>query len=163
MPLVLSGTSGISTNGTNWALQPQSAGYTLQPNVPCFFAVGNQGAPQSTGQVTPFNTALLNNGGYYNSSTYRFTAPVAGIYYFGLYGIMGPNAGGSATSHIRKNGVIQASMHRNITSDNTWEEGACFLYVSLAVGDYVDTYIGDGTLYLDLGNRYSGFSGQLIG
>jgi hypothetical protein len=38
----------------------------------------------SVDSVYPFSEVDINRGNHYNNSTYRFTAPVAGLYYFGF-------------------------------------------------------------------------------
>lgn len=145
-----------------------SSGRVTMPYQPCFQASGNQSATYAS-QVVPFNVSLANNGGHYSTSTYRFTAPVAGYYFFTLHAILGPTGASQALCSIRKNGQVIASMHRNSApSDIYWEQGACSAVIYLAVSDYVDAYISDGTIYV--GNNitgsvpvYSALNGHLIG
>jgi hypothetical protein len=90
MPLVLSGTNGISTNGTTWALTPDSSGRVRMPNQPAFAVRGNQTGTVASGAQLIFTDSasgstpniVFNQGNYWNNSTSYFTAPVAGIYQF---------------------------------------------------------------------------------
>lgn len=144
-------------------------GRVLMPYQPCFQASGNQSTTY-TDQVVPFNVSLTNNGNHYSTSTYRFTAPVAGYYFFTLHAILGPAANGQATVNMRRNGTVVATMHRNTSSSYlfAWEQGACSAVLYLNVSDYVDCYkASDGTIYLGdniTGSAvYSAFNGHLIG
>ena len=56
---------------------------------PAFQAGSTTGfANYSGGSVIPFDVAPINIGGHYNTSTYTFTAPVGGTYFF-HYGVWG--------------------------------------------------------------------------
>ena len=143
-------------------------GRVTMPYQPCFQASGSQNVTYNN-QVVPFNVSLSNNGSNYSTSTYRFTAPVAGHYFFTLHAILGPDGNGNATAHIRRNGTVVASIHRNTSSSYlfAWEQGACSAVLYLNVSDYVDCYIGTGTIYLGSnitgGDVYSALNGYLIG
>ena len=71
------------TNNTT-AMTVDSAGRILTPTRPAFQARGANEAYVTTNPV-PFPTAEVNIGSCYNASTYKFTAPIAGIYYFYAY------------------------------------------------------------------------------
>ena len=68
------------TNNTT-AMTVDSAGRILTPTRPAFQARGANEAYVQTNPV-PFPTAEVNIGSCYNTSTYKFTAPIAGVYYF---------------------------------------------------------------------------------
>ena len=161
-----SSTFVVATTGIE-RLRIDTSGRVTMPYQPCFQASGNQNTTY-TAQVVPFNVSLTNNGSNYSTTTYRFTAPVAGHYFFTLHAIMGPDGSNSAALHIRKNGTIVATAHRNTaTSTLTWEQGACSAVVYLNASDYTDCYIASGTIYLGENitgsSVYSAFNGFLLG
>jgi len=79
-----------------------SDGYVTKPNTP-YFSV--QGSPSIsnftnyTNSVYNFATINSNNGSHYNNSTGRFTAPVAGFYWFSG-GIWSSNSDNSAGTYL---------------------------------------------------------------
>ena len=96
MPLVLSGSNGISTNGTAHALVPDSTGRVRMPLQPAFEVT----APSSIGISSTFATivftsVLRNQGSHYSTSTGLCTAPVAGVYHFSFYALYYPSNEGT--------------------------------------------------------------------
>ena len=85
MPLVLSGSNGISSDSSTWLL-PTALGITVSgsitnPSKPMF--MGQPTTDYSAGGMPTgvmAITALYNNGGHFNSSNNRWTAPVTGWY-----------------------------------------------------------------------------------
>ena len=62
-----------------------NGGIVTMPSQPAFSATGTAGqATYNSGSPFPFNTAITNVGSFFNTSTYTFTAPVAGRYAFFL-------------------------------------------------------------------------------
>lgn len=77
----------IQNTGGTTGLTIDSGGRMLTPARPAFHAKKSGSAAwQSLGgtsQVTiPLDSTTYNVGGHYNTSNYRFVAPVAGIYFF---------------------------------------------------------------------------------
>ena len=77
--------AGSTTDG----LTIDSSGRVTQPTKPIFMAVADStiGLTTSYAELTSFSTALVNVGGHYNTSTGRFTVPVAGTYSFAVASI----------------------------------------------------------------------------
>ena len=67
-------------------LRIDSSGNITKPNNPAFRARASSGGWKSFGNtsfnIMPFNATDCNNGNHYNTSTYKFTVPVSGNYYF---------------------------------------------------------------------------------
>ena len=81
MPLTkISQISSLGNSGVT-GITIDSGGRVLMPTRPQFQARGNNEAYVTTNPV-PFPTAEVNIGSCYNTSTYKFTAPIAGVYYF---------------------------------------------------------------------------------
>jgi C1q-related factor len=134
-----------------------SAGYPLTPNRPAFHAWGGS-AQSGTDFIVQFPTVGYNNGSNYNASTYRFTAPIAGVYFFTFSGMAN-----SATYNrfgLRKNGVLYGD--QKFSANQVYERFSASWIVQLAASDYVDIIDGlqgNG----DIHNDYRDFTGFLIG
>ena len=87
-----------------------SDGYVTKPNTP-YFSV--QGSPSLsnftnyTNSVYNFATINSNNGSHYNNSTGRFTAPVAGFYWFscGLWSSNGDDSNGTYLLNLLRDNI----------------------------------------------------------
>ena len=112
------------------------------PKRPAFIA-GRTGGNQSfTLGTFPLNVARLNVGNHYNTSTYKFVAPVAGVYYFfaqvyynngnGYYrvGFRKTPSGGSAI-------MLNTSALKVVGNDNSQQTS---VIEQLSVGDTVELY-----------------------
>ena len=154
---------------SNSALTVDSGGRVLQPVKPIFMAVADSTISLTTSYVelTSFSTALVNVGGHYNTSTGRFTVPVAGTYSFAVASI----ANTSST-------VYRFRFYKNGSSLNEFElrvepsggaygtNGEYCVYATLAVNDYISIYAksDNGTdAYANAAYRYAYFRGQLVG
>ena len=135
--------------------------YIQQNGVPRFSARG--GATQSsTGPfVVQFTSTDVNVGNCFNTSNYRFTAPVAGDYYF-FYSMMS-SANSYLRSRLRKNGDTYIG-------DETFSENEVYSRTSyasiftLAAADYVEVIMDingndQGPVHPD----YRQFTGFLVG
>ena len=80
----------------------------LQPTKPSFFAHMTGGTwvdNVADDTVLPFNTTLHNIGNHYSTSTYKFTVPIAGVYFF-AFQLYLSNGGGAQYAGIGKNGSL---------------------------------------------------------
>ena len=82
----------FATNGTS-RMEISADGQVTKSSQPSFAAYRNVDGYGLNNQIFPFNTTRYNIGGHFNTSNYRFTAPVAGRYLFNFYSIY--NTGGS--------------------------------------------------------------------
>ena len=126
------------TNGTS-AITIDSAGRVLQPAKPAFMTSGTNYTQISGLSIIIPHTVELNIGGNYNGSTGEFTAPVAGVYLFGFWGLSYPH--GTEVNHISyyKNGnqtFAKAYAQFNGTSQNH-EMVAGSQLLLLDVGDVI--------------------------
>ena len=148
-------------------------GQLLYPDLPIFHAdaVGTGGInlalTSSFVELTVFTNERVNRGNHFNTSTGRFTAPVAGVYEFENYMISG-NANDVFRFQIYVNGVSTGKELRLDTGDTTnadYLNGSMRIYQNLAKGDYVSVYgrsDGGSNAFID-GGTYSFFNGRLIG
>jgi len=154
----------------NTAMTIDASGRILTPARPAFHAYdassGHQELTHASWQAVPFDTTSINTGGHYNTSTYRFTAPVAGLYFFYIQLYM-DKAGGVRYSGIYKNGssVAKSQIGSNNDDDGT---ATATRILELSVNDYVQPYIYHATdttnsFYSNGDGTYSYFMGYLIG
>lgn len=155
MPLVLSGTNGISTNGINAAIQVTPSGHVLKPNQISFFARSNYSSGSGPTGDYVFGDVRHNVGGGYNSSTGRFTAPVAGYYY--ILASTLSRSGGYMNAQIRVNGSIY--VYSEDTRSSNYGQVYPSAIVYLNVNDYVSWYVS----YASYGSTYDWFGGFLVG
>jgi hypothetical protein len=145
-------------SGTAWrniVMQP-NGGYVTVPFQPAFSAYGNS-ATLSSGQTLPYATTTFNIGGNYNTSTYRFTAPVTGVYVF-IWCNKGTANSTFYTALQRNGGGVGSPMEGESPIANPHTHASAI--IQMTVGDYVEVVSGSSTTRLD-GADY--FSGYLLG
>ena len=144
-------------------------GQFLKPLNPCFRARASSGGWKSFGNTNfntmPFNAEDFDSGGNYNTSTYKFTVPVAGKYYFYCQMLHDGTTGNGANA-----GKMQIYVGSDIVafakSGTQGEIVSCSTVWNCAVGQEVycqgetnptnaDDWHGD--------SYYSFFTGYLIG
>jgi hypothetical protein len=122
---------------------------------PAFSVYKNSMPTQTPGTVT-YNTVVLNNGGYMNTSTGLFTAPKAGIYHFTFSGFK-QNGGYNPTSVVFiKNGTQQGSRSYLEGYDN-YSPVSLATTMLLNANDTVGVYLQSGGLHGNGGQEFSGF------
>jgi len=169
MPLVLSGTNGISTNGTNWAIQPDSSGRVRAPLQPSFNAWLNTVTTTVTATgIIPFNATRFNIGNHFSTATGRFTCPVAGVYVFGAH--IGDDDGAEFVGKIATfylNGAAYRDIVEGTTAQNSHFELHCTTLINCAAGDIIDVRSRGGSFTFNNGSDgpafRNGFWGYLLG
>jgi len=138
-----------------------SAGRVTMPYQPAFHVGCNNGTMASNSDIV-WDIVKTNNGGHYSSSTGRFTAPVTGVYHFGLF-VMSLGVGtvdvalrknGADTHHLVPYSSSTGGLHNQLA-------GTAVLHMNQ--GDYVHVHNNNTALYTHASGRHMGFSGHLIG
>lgn len=147
--LTIQNTSGIA------ALNIDSSGRITKPNQPYFYAKGPESnTTLSNGADLNFNNAIINNGNHFNTSTFRFTAPVAGRYLF-TCSFFVITAAGRCT--IKVNNTSYNNLQMDVGGG--FSQSAI---IQLNVGDFVSVgdwqSISGGVFYMG----HSHFSGILL-
>ena len=153
-------TTGSGTRAERMRIS--SVGYVTMPNQPAFHAVRNAGNVSSTG-IFICNAVTFNDGNHYNSSTGRFTAPVAGRYQMNFFVLM--QGGNNVDFIIRVNGSQYAGM--DIRNNSALSSGnftlSCSAIFKLSANDIVDPFISSlasGPVY---GQGLNAFSMHFLG
>ena len=137
-------------------------GYVTKPEHPAFSVYKADHAGQVPAGVYVFNSVSWNKGNHYNTSNGRFTAPVAGYYFF-HFTLQG-YGGGSGGRHVRiqlngtdywNNGTNTPFYDEIAGNHHNWSMGQG---VRMAQGDYVTV-----TSSHQHRGMQSGFSGFLVG
>jgi len=152
------------TTGGTTRMTISTAGHVTTPNVPAFHCASSSSS-LSTGAFILGSTdksqsisAVINNGNHYNTGNGRFTAPVAGFYFFSA--MASPSQGANSGIYIEKNGSqVSGAAYVYGVSYNGSSVSAV---VQLAVGDYA---VGVHVPFNSTSeSQYSGsFTGFLIG
>jgi hypothetical protein len=166
----ISASDGTTYQNTRFSVD--YAGRVKTPNQPSFHAVSTSSG-FTHDSIMVFNTALLNVGSHYNTSNGKFTAPVAGVYFFYHH-----NIGTSASTVIRvkvyyNDSVFstykQIATRQDTSQGNDYAEGHITFAVSLSANDTIKlaTFADDSSsgIYNDNsgGQGFNYFGGYLIG
>lgn len=152
----------VTAAGT--ALSANSSGYVTTPFQPAFFAI-------SSGVITPgsgltkvsFASVTPNISSSFSTSTSRFTAPVAGTYFF--TGLVTYDSTGSASyvgCLFYRNGSNIYSTY-NGKASGQYGQVKNSLVITLSAGDYMELYTdtNSGSVAYEGGRTY--FMGYLLG
>jgi len=147
-------------NGTVFRINAD--GSVITPYQPAFLAQGSHSyVNRGFGVPVDYSSATYNEGNHYSTSTYRFTAPHAGLYHFAAGAIAHASSTGSGGIIIALNG---GSMSRSYQETGSRSRN-CSVTLKLAANDLVDVRLeggGSGDYYY-LGGGYGYFSGYLVG
>jgi hypothetical protein len=151
--------NGPGTGSYNLRLNPYG-GAVLMPQQPAFCATSSGG--YQTAASMPFTSTKVNVNSCFSTSTYRFTAPVAGRYFFTCHVYFDNNTTADGYPRFKLNGATNhgyAYMQGNSDGDKTL---AMSTILDLSANDYVQL-VYTGTLNYYGGVEETQFMGFLIG
>ena len=163
----------FSTGGTE-RMRISSGGIITQPYKPSFFATINGGDnTTNSGGVVPFDQTKHNTGSHFDTSTNKFIAPVAGVYYFctqiwaknGTSNMRFRFAVDDASNSYATDYVTQNGFHGNSVNREDFGYNASIVYY-LDVGDRIYLAVDNTNLtYYTAGasDPHTYFCGYLIG
>ena len=146
------------------AISWDSSGRVTMPYQPAFKArmSTNGNTSVANGSVMPFDTAMYNIGSNFNTSTYRFTAPVAGVYAFSYHSYKN----GSSTPSLIAARVNTNALFRTRVDGSTDTVIVAAFSCYLSANDYVDVVNDSGVTFVAFDNTtgsYTSFEGYLVG
>lgn len=158
-------------DATGTVVALNSSGYLTTPSQPVFSVIKEDGSVTGTTGTTVilFNTVYVNISSSYSVGTGRFTAPVAGTYYFSAMGMLDTSVttNGDLQVCLRKNGSNIAIS--NPPMDGTSVGGMNFAVsaaITMAASDYVDVGFyasNNASKFYAGGGAFNNFSGYLLG
>ena len=142
---------------TQWARIDRFGIYL--PTRPAFRVIGVAGPAQTTANVNLKGVAasvVFNQGSYYDTTSGKFTAPVAGIYSVGL--VCRVAVASLSSIGVFKNGVVSSSNQvcywEADTSTGTATHFGVTGTVILAAGDYLSANITNGSVTFDSNDNW---------
>ena len=144
-----------------------SNGCITTPGQPAFLAWRNQATWSVSAQATfAFNQTAFNIGSHYNTSNYRFTAPITGTYQFNFNSIVSASNVSNGGVYFYKNGAVLnygGMIHWSVEFSNTrWHNVSYSPVAYLNANDYIEVRNGSVTANYH-GNHWSQFAGYLVG
>lgn len=135
----------IQHSGGTTALTIDSSGRIVQPAKPAFRAYKNssQSVTQNTWTKLEANTETFDIGGNYDTSNYRFIAPVDGIYFFHGQWFGSVNAGRGVAA-LYKNGSQTGETTQTLVVPTTTNGGMTYTttgLLQLVATDYIEFYM----------------------
>lgn len=155
----------VATTGLE-RLRIDSSGRMTLPYQPSFHATGSAGGISFSGNLKiPYDTEYFDVGGNYDQANYRFTAPVAGKYFFYASYLTFPNADPAyVTMVIAKNGTTSYGNGFKRATNSAQEDRNLSTILDLAQNDYIEVYAeAGGTSYYYTASGHAHFFGYLIG
>lgn len=149
----------ITTVGGTSSMDLASSGAVGRPNQPMFHAFSAGGSFAGV-TITFTSSVLVNVGSGYSTANSRFTAPVAGTYYF-YSTMLSTNDAGQIDFRFYKNDttVIGAGYGGGATG---YKQSSGATMVTLIAGDFV-TVRAFGTASLHPDAPHNSFGGWLVG
>lgn len=161
------GTSGNTRVQSDYPVRMSidDSGRITMPYQPMFMAHNSSGHQTSnTAEIMAFVNTVTNIGNCYNTTTYRFTAPIGGTYRFSKSYMT--YAGNHERTQFRKNGVGvgDQSYTDTATATGSYNRGCYEIIITLAAGDYIEVWRNVGNETATASHvAYRHFCGQLIG
>jgi len=150
-------------------ITPKSASAVTMPSKPAFRAYRNatgwNDITHNTWTKVALNATDFNIGEHYDTSNYRFTAPVSGVYVFDYQLYVDNSSGGSKNMAVYVNG---SEKMRAYYADEEISSIKIHGPLYLNAGNYAEPYLhqansSSSDYYFNSTSVYAWFSGYLLG
>ena len=149
----------FATNGTS-RMQISANGQVTKSVQPSFAAYKNQGSYNLNNQIFPLDTVRHNIGSHYNTSNYRFTAPIAGRYMFTFYSILNSQVNSGHYEIRINNGAGNGQSVHFTTVNSSWDHVSSSHILNLSENDYVTMWSNSNIGWH--GSGWQLFCGELL-
>lgn len=167
MALVISGHSiGTSSYPNAIAGTHRAGGLKRAPLFSVCSTGRGQAVPHNASNIWTFNTVISDPYSNYNTTTFRYTIPITGIYIFTFYCLIG---GGVHAASVYKNGAVwnlglgQTQRWVYTGSGVYWNMIRGTMIGALTAGDYVDVRTNSEATGQIYNEDLNGWSGHFIG
>ena len=158
-----------ATNSTT-AISVDTAGRVTTPARPSFFAhragQGNQSISATTNTLVQFNQTDHNIGSHFNTSTYKFTCPVSGVYHFDTWLYIYSTDSAEVRYYVNDASIVRIASVRAASDVNPNGAGGG-ITIQLNANDTVSVYAyaNDSAAVYDgsASEKATTFSGFLVG
>ena len=154
----------IQHTGGTTGLTIDSSGRILTPARPMFYATGPIGSPPSgvaSDNDIVFPNTDFNVGNHYNTSTGKFTAPIAGFYQFHT-SVMGDSSSARMMLRIFLNGSNHAQGSSSSAS-NGYQDSKVSVLMQLSQNDEINVFNGGPKTTYNIRKYEAYFWGMLVG
>lgn len=156
-----------STLGTTPYMVVDASGHVTKPSNPAFRVTTANSQDTSSEITIPYDSELHDIGNNFNTSNYRFTAPVGGTYSFSAAHWHKANTAGMVYLRLKVNGSLNSEFRSTRDqSDSEYHRLYINAELNLSSGDYITITGGGangGELHTSSTQLYSYFAGHLIG
>jgi hypothetical protein len=156
-------TINIISGGTT-GLTVDSSGRVLTPVRPAFFARSTASIFRTVAEIAQYNdvsgTGCFNEGGHYSTTTYKFTAPVNGLYSFAAQ-FYSNNETTSVMYFMIDSSQVAGSQVNGINDQSAYEGIEMAVTLKLTANQTVYIMSASGGYHLNYSLSY--FCGHLIG
>jgi len=151
-----------TSNTLEW-VDATSVVRTLPANAYQFSALYSAATPCTAGNNCIFDNVQRNVGSAYDNTNGRFTAPVAGTYYFTAHGLYAnADAGDMRMAFLKNNLNYEGAIWIDNKIAATWLSYNMNATIVLAAGDFVTVRYIQGSTALYGDTNYNGFQGWLV-
>ncbi len=140
-------------------IQPKTTGGIIKIPSQVAFLAKKVGGGNATG-IIDFETTVINIGNGYSNSTYKFTAPVAGLYQLQTFCLSTNNADANSLQIMINN--VRYAQGRIDVGSSAHNTISIFTIANLSVGDLVHVELAGGAITASTSD-FNNFSGFLIG